>query len=158
MNQPYQSAEYYLPHAAPMVLLERVLAVTEDGACCAVSVGADGVLAPFLDAQGALPAWYGIELMAQTIGVWSGWHGRRGGQAPRLGMLLGGRGISSSQPAFAAGCELVVSVRQLLQDEKLASFECDITINALRVAHGRLNTYQPDQQELIQLTSPERDA
>ncbi|MEE4483271.1 hotdog family protein [Serratia ficaria] len=154
----YRNAEYYLPHAAPMVLLERVLAVGEEHAQCAVTVSADGVLAPFLDPQGALPGWFGIELMAQAIGVWSGWHGRQAAQPPRLGMLLGGRAIRCELPAFPPGSELRVSVQQLLKDEKLASFECEISIDNVRVAHGRLNTYQPDQQEIVQLTSLRGDA
>ncbi|QUY49198.1 hotdog family protein [Serratia plymuthica] len=149
----YHTAEYYLPHASPMVLLERVLEVGEEQAQCAVTVSPDGVLAPFLDAQGALPGWYGMELMAQTIGVWSGWHGRQHARPPQLGMLLGGRAIHCELSVFPAGSELRVSVQQLLKDEKLASFDCEISIDNVRVAQGRLNTYQPDQQEIIQLTT-----
>lgn len=48
----YLTAEYYLPHASPMVLLERVLEVGEEHARCAVNVSANSVLAPFLDEQG----------------------------------------------------------------------------------------------------------
>lgn len=157
MNR-YHNAEYYLPHASPMVLLERVLEVGEEHARCAVMVSGDGVLAPFLDAQGALPGWYGIELMAQAIGVWSGWHGRQRAQPPQLGMLLGGRAIHCELSSFPAGSELLVSVHQLLKDERLASFECEISINNVQIAQGRLNTYQPDQQEIIQLTTLRGDA
>jgi predicted hotdog family 3-hydroxylacyl-ACP dehydratase len=136
-----------------MVLLERVLNVGEDSAQCAVTVSREGVLAPFLDQQGDLPSWFGIELMAQTIGVWSGWHGGQVGQIPQLGMLLGGRGIRCELGAFPAGSELVVTVKQLLADDKIASFECDISMNNVCVARGRLNTYQPDEKEIIQLTT-----
>ncbi|CAI1694507.1 (3R)-hydroxymyristoyl-ACP dehydratase [Serratia quinivorans] len=157
MNR-YHAAEYYLPHAAPMVLLEQVLEVGEEHARCAVTVSRDGVLAPFLDAQDALPGWYGIELMAQAIGVWSGWHACQSAQLPQLGMLLGGRAIHCDLPTFPAGSKLLVSVQQLLKDEKLASFECEISIDNVRIAQGRLNTYQPDQQEIIQLTTLRGDA
>jgi len=68
------NAADYLPHQAPMVLLENVVEVTEDTAQCSVVVSRESVLAPFLNARGALPAWYAIELIAQTIGGWSGWH------------------------------------------------------------------------------------
>lgn len=64
------SAEHYLPHQSPMVMLDDVHSVGEDGAECSVTLSKDGVLAPFLDAQGRLPNWFAIELMAQTIGVW----------------------------------------------------------------------------------------
>lgn len=96
--------------------------------------------------------------MAQAIGVWSGWHGRQSAKPPQLGMLLGGRAIHCELPAFPAGSELVVRVQQLLKDEKLASFECEISIDNVPIAQGRLNTYQPDQQEIIQLTTLRGDA
>ena len=150
-----------------MVLLDKVLEVTEYGARCQVVVGPHGVLAPFLDPQGALPAWFAIELMAQTVGVWSGWHGENKGQKPRLGMLLGGRGMKCQTAAFPAGCLLTVSVNLLLQDDKLASFECEIVMQTLKegagfsaerqAAQARLNTYQPESEELktlLQGTTP----
>jgi predicted hotdog family 3-hydroxylacyl-ACP dehydratase len=158
----FLDAEHYLPHAAPMVLIEKVLAVSEQGASCQVRVSADGVLAPFLDAQGQLPAWFAMELMAQTVGVWNGWHAGQRGSAPRLGMLLGGRGLSCSLAAFPADALLTINVNMVLQDEKLASFECAITHeDSLQasdqgretiVAHARLNTYQPEPEELKKLT------
>ena len=63
------NAADYLPHESPMVLLENIIDVTEETALCSVVVSENGVLAPFLNARGALPAWYAIELIAQTIGV-----------------------------------------------------------------------------------------
>ena len=158
----FLDAEHYLPHAAPMVLIEKVLAVSEQSACCQVHVSADGVLAPFLDAQGQLPAWFVMELMAQTVGVWNGWHAEQGGSAPRLGMLLGGRGLSCSLAAFPADALLTIRTDRVLQDEKLASFECVVSIDEssyandegreVMVAHARLNTYQPEAEELARLT------
>ena len=148
----YQPAGYYLPHAAPMVLVEQVIAVSEEEAHCRVQVSADGVLAPFLNAGGALPAWFGIEIIAQTIGVWSGWHGRQQQhQAPRPGMLLGGRGYRCQQPVFPAGSVLDIRVTLLMRDEKIGSFDGVITLDGDTWASGRLNTYQPDDQELQHL-------
>jgi len=146
------TAEHYLPHATPMVLLEQVVAVTEETAHCQVRVSRDGVLAPFLNANGQLPAWFGIEIIAQTIGVWSGWHGRQlSDNPPKPGMLLGGRGYRCHQPLFPAGALLNINVTLLMHDEKIASFEGEITLNGEILASGRLNTYQPDEQELLQL-------
>jgi len=150
------NAADYLPHQAPMVLLENVVEVTEDTAQCSVVVSRESVLAPFLNARGALPAWYAIELIAQTIGVWSGWHGAQSGEVPQVGMLLGGRGLKCAVPEFMAGSELLISVSMVLCDEKIASFEGVISIKGekdnLQVAQGRLNTYQPDKDEIIKLT------
>lgn len=146
------SAEHYLPHQSPMVMLDDVHSVGEDGAECSVTLSKDGVLAPFLDAQGRLPNWFAIELMAQTIGVWRGWHGLAQAIPPTIGMLLGGRAISCELPVFPAGSKLQVCVQLILQDEKIGSFECCINMAGKQVARGRLNTYQPDAEEIKKLT------
>lgn len=142
----------YLPHAAPMLLLERVLAVTAQQVCCEVSVTGDGVLAPFLTAAGTLPGWYAIELMAQTVGIWSGWHRQQRGEPHiALGMLLGARELTCSQGDFPAGATLTIEMNLLMQDEHFASFEGRILHQQQVLATGRINTYQPDPQALQQL-------
>ena len=148
----YLSAANYLPHRTPMVLLEELILIDDDSAHCRVRVDRDTVLAPFLNAAGQLPAWFGIEILAQTIGVWSGWHGRRLYNAePRPGMLLGGRGYKCKTACFPAGAVLDVQVKLLMRDEKIGSFEGRILINGERYAGGRLNIYQPGRHELQQL-------
>jgi predicted hotdog family 3-hydroxylacyl-ACP dehydratase len=142
----------YLPHRAPMLLLDRVIQVADDSVVCEVSINAAGVLAPFLNPQGALPAWYGVEIMAQTVGVWSGFHARqRGDSEIRPGMLLGGRGYRASSAAFAADSTLRIEMRLLMRDDRLGSFEGEIRSGDEIIASGRLNTYQPNEQELHQL-------
>ncbi len=142
----------YLPHRAPLLLLDRVIAVSDDSVMCEVTIDGVGVLAPFLTPQGELPAWYGVEIMAQTVGVWSGFHARqRGDREIRPGMLLGGRGYRATHATFASGSTLRVEMRLLMRDDKLGSFEGEIRSGETIIASGRLNTYQPDEQELIQL-------
>lgn len=151
----FQPAASYLPHELPMVFVENVLAVDDEGAVCEVRVAQDGVLAPFLTPQGDLPIWFAIEIMAQTIGVWRGWHGLKLGREPKLGMLLGSRGFKSSVGAYPHGSSLTVSVTMLLQDDKLASFDCRIALNGEENAtRAKLNVYQPDDMELRQLMQP----
>ena len=147
----YSTAAEYLPHEAPMVLVDKVISVSEERACCQVKIE-EGILSPFLNPQGALPAWFGIEIIAQTIGVWSGWHGRQlHDNKPAPGMLLGGRGYRCKAAVFPAGATLEVTVTLLMRDEKIGSFEGLITLDGEPYASGRLNTYQPDRHELHQL-------
>ncbi|PWC20020.1 3-hydroxy-fatty acyl-ACP dehydratase [Brenneria roseae subsp. roseae] len=153
----YQPAESYLPHEHPMVLVDEVIHVDDEHAHCRVMVKSDSILAPFLDEKGHLPAWFGIEIIAQTIGVWSGWHRRRQGdhqnhdKKPRPGMLLGGRGYRCKQDVFPEGSRLDIYVTLLMRDEKIGSFDGEIVIDGEKYATGRLNTYQPDDSELQQL-------
>ncbi|ADD75729.1 putative hotdog family 3-hydroxylacyl-ACP dehydratase [Pantoea sp. PA1] len=148
----YLSPTDYLPHDAPMLLLEKVSDVTADSATCCVTVSPQGVLAPFLDSDGNLPGWYVLELMAQTVGVWSGWHRHQQGQASiSLGMVLGARELVCSAGILPADATLIVKVKLLMQDERFGSFECAIEAGSATLATGRVNTFQPTAEELHSL-------
>ncbi|MBD2798058.1 hotdog family protein [Xenorhabdus sp. 18] len=148
----YLPVDRYLPHEAPMVLLEQVINVSDNHVHCQVTVSQDGVLSPFLNQEGHLPGWFAIEIMAQTIGVWSGWHRKARKEADSaLGMLLGGRAVRCQVPAFTQGSVLDIQMNLLLQDEKFGSFEGEISCYGTVLVTGRLNTYQPNKTELIQL-------
>ncbi|MDS0116347.1 3-hydroxy-fatty acyl-ACP dehydratase, partial [Enterobacter hormaechei subsp. steigerwaltii] len=98
-----------------------------DRAVCSVTVNDRGVLAPFLDADGNLPGWFALELMAQTVGVWSEWHRlQKGLPHSPLGMVLGARELVCTAGHFAAGCTLTITIERLMQDERFGSFECTI--------------------------------
>ncbi|MDX7997955.1 3-hydroxy-fatty acyl-ACP dehydratase [Xenorhabdus sp. Reich] len=145
-------AKNYLPHEAPMVLLEKIISVSGDHVHCQVTVSKDGVLSPFLNGEGHLPGWFAIEIMAQTIGVWSGWHRKeRKEEDSALGMLLGGRAMRCQVPVFRQGSVLDIHMNLLLQDEKFGSFEGEISCRDTVLVTGRLNTYQPNKTELTQL-------
>jgi len=142
----------YLPHDAPMLLLESVESVNTDSAACRVTVSPQGVLAPFLNSAGDLPGWYALELMAQTVGIWSGWHRQQKGQESiSLGMVLGARELVCAAGHFPASSELTVTATLLMEDERFSSFECAILANGATLATGRVNTFQPSQQELASL-------
>lgn len=139
----------YLPHDAPMLLLEEVIHVTDETAACGVTVAPGGVLTPFLDPQGHLPGWFALELMAQTVGVWSGWHRHQQGQgAISLGMVLGARELICAAGVLPAGKSLAIHVRLLMQDDRFGSFECSIVAGDETLATGRVNTFQPTAEEL----------
>ncbi|MFK3659634.1 3-hydroxy-fatty acyl-ACP dehydratase [Scandinavium sp. NPDC088450] len=148
----YLTPGHYLPHDAPMLLLESVESVTDEQAICRVTVNRSGVLAPFIDANGNLPGWYALELMAQTVGVWSGWHRMQRGEAQiSLGMVLGARELKCTAGEFQADSLLDITVTLLMQDERFGSFECAISANGEKLATGRVNTFQPSQEELTTL-------
>lgn len=148
----YLSPGAYLPHDAPMLLLERVLNVSDEQAACRVTVNRHGVLAPFIDASGNLPGWYALELMAQTVGVWSGWHRQQRGEAQiSLGMVLGARELKCVAGEFAADSVLDIRISLLVQDQRLGSFECVITADGEPLASGRVNTFLPTAEELTTL-------
>ena len=142
----------YLPHDAPMMLLDEVVEVSDEAATCRVTVSANGVLAPFLNAQGNLPGWFALELMAQTVGVWSEWHRlQKGLPHSALGMVLGARELVCAAGIFATGTTLTITIERLMQDERFGSFECTIHADSVSLATGRVNTFQPSEEELTTL-------
>ena len=151
----YPEIEQLLPHAAPMLLIDRLLMADEHSARCSVRIGQRQQI--FLDAEGNLPAWVGIELMAQTIAAWAGYQGWLRGEKPRLGMLLGSRNYSATCPDFAFGSELEIEVEQLMTDAGLSSFQCMIRCGGPVVAEARLSTLQPSAAQLQQLSGEQTD-
>lgn len=144
----YLSPGAYLPHDAPMLLLEDVVSVSDDSAVCRVTVSPSGVLAPFLDPT-AISWLVCPELMAQTVGVWSGWHRHQQGKnSIELGMILGARELLCTAGILPAGQTLTITVKLLMQDDRFGSFECSINDGE---ATGRINTFQPTAEELTTL-------
>ena len=135
-----------VPHAAPMLLLDRLGEATATTARCEVRVGA--TLALFLREDGALPGWVGIELMAQTVAAWSGYQGHLRQEEPQIGLLLGARKYQCHLARLPAGSLLTIDCEQLLQDGALASFQCYLRCEGELVAEARLSTIQPDAEQL----------
>lgn len=99
-----------------------------------------------------MPGWYALELMAQTVGVWSGWHRQQKGQDHiALGMVLGARELVCASGHFAKDATLDITVRLLMQDERFGSFECTISSGEETLATGWVNTFQPSAEELTSL-------
>jgi predicted hotdog family 3-hydroxylacyl-ACP dehydratase len=112
-----------VPHAGPMVLLDRVLAVDEDSLCAEVTIREDSL---FCGPEG-VGAWVGIEYMAQAIAAHDGHAARLRGEPVKIGFLLGARRYECTRPSFHVGSVLRVSVRSLLIAENgMGSFECRI--------------------------------
>ena len=135
-----------VPHAAPMLLLDRLCEATATTARCEVRVGE--TLALFLRDDGALPGWVGIELMAQTVAAWSGYQGHLRQEEPQIGLLLGARKYQCHLARLPAGSLLTIDCEQLLQDGALASFQCYLRCDGELVAEDRLSTIQPDAEQL----------
>lgn len=140
-----ESVLEYLPHQPPMVLIDDLI---ESGENYAVSRLLIKSTTPFVTAQG-LPAWVGIELMAQTVSLFAGVRGKRHGLPPRIGFLLGTRRYQSSCAFFPLNSELTISAKELYFGEaKLGVFECKIE-SVVGTVTANLNVYEPPDLELV---------
>ncbi len=129
-----------VPHSGALVLLDRVLTADQDSLSAALTVRADGLY----NHGDQVPAWVGMEYMAQAVAAFAGWHAHLEQRPVQLGFLLGSRRFTYSRQAFTVGTALTVTVHKLLQDDSgMAVFECALEDGAGRCAEARLNVFQP---------------
>jgi predicted hotdog family 3-hydroxylacyl-ACP dehydratase len=133
------AVEELVPHTGKMVLLNRVIEFDEENMVAEVIVREDGL---FGDGN-TVPAWLGIEYMAQTIAALGGMKRRLAGKPLNVGFLLGTRRYESNVGTFAVGSVLIVSVKRLVEDQGLGVFDCLITAEGISVS-AKLNVYQPE--------------
>ncbi|MCF7964715.1 MAG: hotdog family protein [Methylobacter tundripaludum] len=127
-----------IPHSGSMVLLDRIIDYDDQGLTAELVVRADGLLAD----HESVPAWAGIEYMAQTIAAYAGMMATQAGEPIRLGFLLGTRRYHSNVAAFKVGSALTIKVEKIMQDDNLGVFNCRIQGKGVEVT-AKLNVYQP---------------
>lgn len=131
-----------IPHTGQMILLDRVIAFDDN------SLSAELVVRPGLLVDGeTVPAWVGIEYMAQTIGAYVGMKARLAGKPIRLGFLLGTRRYGGNAAEFKVGTALTVRVEKIMQDDRLGAFECRILGEGIEIG-ANLNVYQPSLDDI----------
>lgn len=131
-----------LPHAGDMILIDQVLSFDEEQIHTRATVKPGGL---FNRADGSLPAWVGIELMAQSVAAYAGCHARQKGEAVVLGFLLGTRKFECNVAYFPEGAELTIhGLRSLEDDNGMGVFECHLSGSGIQ-ASARLNVFRPPQ-------------
>jgi predicted hotdog family 3-hydroxylacyl-ACP dehydratase len=130
----------FLPHSGAMVLLDWLLEAGTEELLAEVTIRQDSL---FCDGQG-VPAWVGVEYMAQAIAAYAGYAAQLRGEAVKIGFLLGTRRYEAGCPGFAVGSVLQVHVQRLLQaDNGIGSFECRIHAAGQQLASATITVFQP---------------
>ena len=109
-----RSLDELLPHTGPMVLLDEVLAIGDETVSAMATVRRDGLFAGPHEA--GVPAWVGMEYLAQAIAAWSGFHRRAQGRCVHPGFLVGARSFHSSVGAIPYGVVLTLEAERLMED------------------------------------------
>jgi len=128
----------FIPHTGNMVLLDRIIACDAYGLTAELRVRDDGLLGN----ADLVPAWAGMEYMAQTIAAYSGVMAVQTRQGIRQGYLLGTRRYCSNVAAFSVGAVLTVKISKLCQEDSLGVFDCRIQGEGVEV-RANLNVYLP---------------
>lgn len=130
-----------IPHSGSAILIDEIVSFDDDTLLARTQIKQSGL---FNQADGSLPAWLGLEIMAQAVAAWAGCKAVRNGLPVKLGFLLGTRRFDCRVPAFAAGATLTISVSCSLQDDTgIGTFECQLAQDGQVMASARLNAYSP---------------
>lgn len=141
--------EALIPHRHPMVLLDRACGM-QDG-CFVAEV--DIRPASPLGAADGVPAYVGIEYMAQAVAAYAGAEGLEAGGQVQVGMLLGTRDYACTVPVFGLGRRLRVLVRKVLhQPGGISALDCRIldASDGAELARAQLTVVQVDDLERLQ--------
>jgi len=142
MSSRFPPIAEVLPHAGRMVLLARILDHAEGFTTCGVEIMADS---PFLDPDGAIPPWVGLEYMTQCIAAHAGLRARARGEPIKPGFFIGSRRVDFRTDGFRVGQTLSVTANHVWGDKELASFACvlrDRLTHAVLV-EGTLKVFLP---------------
>lgn len=146
MNRTAVPIGELLPHGPEMTLLDRLVEYSPQRSVATATIRAASRFAE----DGGVPAWVGIEYMAQTIAAHAGYEARLRGEPPAIGFLLGTRSYVSDLGVFPLGATLTISVEPLVTESRLGAFQCAIALTRV-VATAVVNTYRPVADELAAL-------
>lgn len=155
MNNPCFPVAQVVPHQGAMLLLEQILHWDDEQLCALVIIRPS---MPMADERG-LPAWVGLELMAQATAALAGCRAQQSQQPVQMGFLVGTRRYHASCSYFPHGARLEIQVRQTLRsDNGLCVFDCALAGTGEHIAitaEASINIFQPDNPEqFIQGTTP----
>lgn len=130
-----------IPHAKPMILVDKLTNWGENFAECRVNHSHDN---GFWDEQGRIPAYVGIEYMAQTISVYSGILSTLAGNPVKVAYLLGTRLFDTNQCYMHRHQPVTVRVEELYRNEdNIAVFDCQLSGEDVMMK-AQLKGVQPD--------------
>jgi predicted hotdog family 3-hydroxylacyl-ACP dehydratase len=121
-----------------MRLLDRVISHDATSTRCRVDPSASAL---FLDSQGLVPVWVGIEYMAQCAAAHGSLEARARGQSQHPGLLVGSRRVVFHCDAFVPGVPLEVTACHAAGRARSLAFACRVEApgGGAGLVEGRLN-------------------
>jgi predicted hotdog family 3-hydroxylacyl-ACP dehydratase len=143
MSRTFPRVGELIPHARGMLLLDSVLEHSPEHAVCTARPAASRL---FQDAAGRVPAWVGLEYLAQCMAVYAALAARAAGRPLPLGPFIGGRRLELRVDHFEPEQVLRVAVRHLRGDRGLIAFQGRIQDGEQGepLVEGRLHVYSTD--------------
>ena len=129
-----------VPHRGAMSLLDSIDEYGPDWLRATVTPR-PGVR--FATAEG-VPAWVGIEYMAQAASAFGGIEQVQQGASPSVGLLIGARYYRCMQDFFPFGTPLTVLATRAMRDAAdFAAYDCRLSLAGREIAECTLKAYRP---------------
>ena len=140
-------AAEFVMHREPMLLLDTLVESEGDRTVCEWRVNADD---HFVESVLGVPAYVGVEFMAQCVAVHAGARARIVGLGPPLGFLLGARHFKASVSHFRVGEIYRATCEELIRDDSgMGSYDCTVMHGRDRVAEARLAVLEKERGQKL---------
>jgi predicted hotdog family 3-hydroxylacyl-ACP dehydratase len=132
--------EDLVPHRGTMSLLDSIDDYGPDWLRASVTPRRTDLLAQ----ERGIPAWVGIEYMAQAASAFGGIEQLQQGLKPSIGLLIGSRYYRAVQTFLDFDTPLVVLATIAMRDaEDFAAYDCKLSDGDRRIAECTLKAYRP---------------
>ena len=136
-----------LPQRPPMLLIDSIDDYGEDWLCASVVIRPESV---FFQAPLGIPAYVGLEYMAQTAAAHGALDLVQRGAAPSICLLIGCREYRCTVGHFPCAAILRIEARLLLRDaQDFAAYDCTITWNSNVLARSTLKAVRPQDIAIV---------
>lgn len=139
--EKYHKISDLLPHDPPMVLLDRYISSSDAELVAETDITPSSQF--YCDGLG-VPAYIGIEYIAQAVSAFNGVADHQQGRAVRPGFLLGSRKVQVFADYFTPGALVVTHVEMSFNDGEMAVFEGQVLQDGQLKVKARINAYQPE--------------
>lgn len=136
MPEAYPPLTSFMPHRAPMLMLDALVSCSDTEAVCTKTFR-DGEL--FVEADGTVSALVALELFAQAAAAHFGYLGMTRGGGFASGALLGSRKLELVESTLRVGEPLEVRVTQIMSMPPAAQYECVLVRGGETLAKGTIN-------------------
>jgi predicted hotdog family 3-hydroxylacyl-ACP dehydratase len=142
----YSIADVLL-HRPPMCWLDELIDVGPEHLTARLTIRADAL---FYEPGRGMPAWVGLEYMAQTAAAYSGYERVSAGLPPQMCLLLGTRHYRCQITHFPLGAILEVHAALLMRDKSnFVAFDCELRQAAIVIAQATVKAIQPDDVQAV---------
>lgn len=128
-----------------MILVEKLVSWGPKFAHTQVTIRRETL---FMERMG-VPAYVGLEYMAQTAGVWRGIMDLQENRTPQMGYLLGTRELGMTLSYFKKGWCLDIHTYVDFIDETIGSFRSWIEHEKTKVLWGNITVYSPKKETSV---------